>query len=54
MVSLTRVGFGRGGTLALVGLSYCGGPLCGFGCFLLFEQRGEGWRELDRHGVWVS
>jgi hypothetical protein len=54
MVSLTRVGFGRSGTLALVGLSYYGGPLCGFGCFLLFERREEGWRELDRHGMWVS
>src|SRR4051812_36573810 len=35
VVSLTRVGFGRAGTLALTGLNYYGGPLCGVGCFLL-------------------
>jgi hypothetical protein len=38
----------------LLGLSYDGGPLCGFGCFLLFEKQGEGWQELDRYGAWVS
>jgi hypothetical protein len=54
VVSVTRVGFGRAGTLALVGMSYYGGPLCGFGCFLLFERPGEQWQELDRYGVWVS
>jgi hypothetical protein len=54
VVSLSRVGFGWAGTLALVGLSYYGGPLCGFGCFLLFERQGEGWQELDRYGTWVS
>lgn len=54
VASLTRVGFGRGGTLALVGFSYYGGPLCGFGCFLLFENQGKGWRVLDRYGAWVS
>jgi hypothetical protein len=54
VVSLTRVGFGRAGTLALVGLSYYGGPLCGFGCFLLFERQKEDWQVLDRCGMWVS
>jgi hypothetical protein len=54
VVSLTRVGFGRTGTLALVGLSYYGGPLCGVGYFLLFERQGEGWQALDRYWVWVS
>ncbi len=54
VTSLTRVGFGRTGKLALVGLSYYGGPLCGFGCFLLFEKRGEYWQVLDRYGAWVS
>ncbi|HYT87584.1 MAG TPA: hypothetical protein VEL76_02590 [Gemmataceae bacterium] len=54
VVSLTRVGFGREGTVALVGLSYYGGPLCGFGCFLLCERQGEGWQVVDHHGAWVS
>jgi hypothetical protein len=54
VVSLTRVGFGREGTVALVGLSYYGGPLCGFGCFLLCEKQGERWQVTDRHGTWVS
>jgi hypothetical protein len=32
----------KGGTLGLVGLNYYGGPLNGFGCFLLFERREAG------------
>jgi hypothetical protein len=54
VVSLTRVGFGRSETVALVGLSYYGGPLCGFGCFLLLEKDNQGWQVLDRYGAWVS
>jgi hypothetical protein len=54
VASLTRVGFGRAGTLALVGLSYYGGPLCGFGCFLLFEKKDSGWERLDQYYAWVS
>jgi hypothetical protein len=54
VVSLTRVGFDRSGTLALVGISYSGGPLCGFGCFLLFEKADAGWERLDQYNAWVS
>jgi hypothetical protein len=37
-----------------VELSYYSGPLCGFGCFLLFERPEGKWQELDRYGAWVS
>lgn len=54
VVSLSRVGFGRGGTPALVGLGYYGGPTCGFGAFLVFDRADAGWHLADHFTAWVS
>ena len=36
------------------GVGYHGGPLCGFGCFLLLEKRTVNWAKLDAYHAWVS
>jgi hypothetical protein len=54
MASLSRAGFGRDGTLALVSLRYYGGPLCGFGAFLVLDRADIGWQLAEHFTAWVS
>ncbi|WP_157369434.1 ribosomal protein L7/L12 [Zavarzinella formosa] len=51
---LSRVGFASDRSVALVYLSYYGGPLCGWGGFLLFEAMSTGWELGETCSLWVS
>lgn len=51
---LSRVGFAAERRMALVYLTYYGGPECGWGGFLLFEATPHGWELWETYTRWVS
>lgn len=54
VITLSRVGFDRSGSHAVIyaQLTYCG--LCGEGVYLYLSKETGAWHIIDRSGTWIS